>query len=624
MRTIREALRGLFTPEPRPVIRLRWRSLAILAVTLCLFGHPGVPIRTHLDTVRDQLRLRDCVERGICTGLESTAQHENLFHGPVWMQFLIATRRAGFDPWEQRRAVIALLGIAAAVVELWVSGTFSPGMGILAAVIFVGLSLRWTEGNLLYNPAVLALPCSLFYLGLSGLLAFGSAWWAALAALSLSLCIDVHVAGLAFIPLLATAAVLAPGRSWALLAAATGALCISAAALSASVWVNNLRSLQVSVPILIASVCAVVAAAAIRKWWLARTPIIRLAFFNIGVGAYFLLGVTVLANARGWTPHSNYFLYIAPLAACGGAAVLHSLLRLAHVSSRGLLLAAAVGLLIYTMVADVWVQRGRTDGSYLFTLEDGRRLAQFLEERGWTYSRLRFALRGPGVKEYGGLLAGITPFITKPPDSLVPTPDDQILRIMSISSSELVRFRSLGWDAVPLERERVALIKPLKAWVREARTRILVDGREWNPAPLPPPASIAFADLDRLADAWPLGASGSRNGDVPHGRSMTVELLLQTEPSDALHAVLLISGCTRGVWRIVRLEGVESDGPSDGTSVFMRRGADREAGVIQFRYDKPDGSSLDWMELAALHFVETREGEEVATEYLRHFARNCN
>ncbi len=600
----------------------KWvRAPSIVTATVLLFANPGIPIRPHLDTVRDQLRVRDCVERGICTGLETTAQHENLFHGPIWMQFLIATRRAGLDTWWQRCAVTALLGLGASVVDLWVSATLSAGTGLVAAVIFVECSLRWTDANLLYNPALLALPCSLFYAGLSGLVASGSAWWAVLAAFALSVCIDVHVAGLAFLPVLGAAAALARGGSRTLLAA-TGMLCISAATLSGSVWLNNLRSLQVSAPILAASACSVAAAMVMRGWWLARTASMRQALFNLGTAAYFLLGVAVLSHTRDWTAHSNYFLYIAPLVAWGGAATIHSLSRLAPTSLRGPLLAATAGLLIYAMVVDSRSTSEKTDGSYLFTLGDCRRLARWFEERGWTYPQLRLALRGPGVKEYGGLLAGMTPFIANPPHGPLPAPDDEILRIIDLSASELVRFRSLGWDTVPLEKNRIALIAPLKAWVRESPTRILVDGREWSPQP-PPPAPVAFADLDRLSDAWPLGVSGRQNGDVPPGQSMTVELPLRPEPTDALHVVLLMSGCSRGMWRISMLEGVENDGLADGTSVLVRRKGDHESGFLQFTYDKPSGSALDWMELASLHFVETREGEEVATDYLRQFSHNC-
>ncbi len=574
--------------------------------------------------MRDQLRVRDCVERDLCAALETTAQRENLFHGPVWMQFLVATRRAGLDAWGQRCAVVALLGVAAAVVDLWVSETFSAGAGLFAAVIFVRCTLRWTEGNLLYNPAVLALPCSLFYLGLSGVLAFGSAWWAALAAFALALCIDVHVAGLAFLPVLGGAAGLARGSSGTVLAVTASALCISAAALSGGVWLNNLRNLRVSVPILITCACSVVAAAGIRKWWLARDVVLREVLFNLATGAYFLLGVAVLAYARDWPAHSNYFLFVAPLAGWAGGAVLHFLLRSAGGPLRSAMVAVAAGYVLYMTVVDFRVDGGRTDGAYLFTLEDCRRVAEFLEGRGWTYPKLRLALRGPAVKEYGGLLAGMAPFIANPPETLLPAADDQIVRIISVRSSELGRFRGAGWDAVPLQRDRIALISPLKAWVRESPTRILVDGREWDPPRLPPPAAVTFADLDRLADAWPLGVSGSRNGDVPPGRSMTVELPLRAEPSDALHSVLMIAGCGRSVWRISSLDGLEGGGYTDGTSVVIRRGADRDSGVIQFRYDKPADAPVGWMEVPSLHFVETREGEEAATDHLREFTRSCH
>jgi hypothetical protein len=263
-----------------------------------------------------------------------------------------------------------------------------------------------------------------------------------------------------------------------------------------------------------------------------------------------------------------------------------------------------------------------------FTLEDGRRLAHVFNSRDWTYSRLRFALRGPHVDGYDGLLAAIAPFMSRPPDTLRPTPDDTELRIVAMDASKLARFRDLGWETVPLERGRAALVAPLHAWVRESSIRILVDDREWRP-PLARDSSdsadtIRFSDLDRLQSALPLGASGSVGGDLPLGRVLTVELDIAASPPDAEHRVLLIAGCFKSAWRIAGVDGIGAELSADGTSVLLRRGAPSESGVIRFRYARgTDDETQPWNDFAPLHFVETRPGEDAIVDYLRPLGHPC-
>ncbi len=606
--------------------------MAVLAGTLIALGDPRLPIRPHLDTVRDQLRVRDCVERGLCTPLETTAQRDNLFHGPIWMQFLIATRRAGLDAWTQRSAVIALLGIAAAVVDAWVSSTFSASLGAIAAALFVACTLAWTNGNLLYNPAILALPCSLFYAALSGLLASGSLAWAALGGVALCLCIDVHVAGLAFLPWLAVATILAPRRPLVLFVTGMASLAIPATLLSGAVWLNNLRSVGVSVPIFAGTLVAAVAAAAIREWWLVRPAIVRQLLLVFAIGIYFGGSALLLMTLRGWVAYGNYFLFVAPVVALGGAvvlrALLHAALRFAAVEWRHRLSLAAIGCFLVVVALDCRARLQHGIAEQDFTLDDGRRLAQVFNAWDWTYSRLRFALRGPHVDGYDSLLAAIAPFMSRVPDTLRATPDDTVLRIVAADASELPRLRDLGWENVPLERGKTALIGPLHAWIRESDVRVLVDGREWTP-PLARAASdgaemISFSDWDRLPSALPLGASGSVGGDLPPGRVLTVELGIEASPPDTEHRVLMIAGCFASAWTIAGVDGISSEFAADHTSVLLRRVAPHESGAIRFTYArKSEDAAQGWNDLAPLHFVETRPGEDAIVNYLRPFGQPC-
>jgi hypothetical protein len=381
--------------QPGGERRRRAIDAALLsAVAWLLYTRVHAPV--HLDTARDLLIARDCVEGGACHFEGPLSSFARLAQGATWIHLLEAARWMGASVHAIEATVWGLTAVAAGIV-CFLSGRSQGRAGALAAgVVLAGLMPFLVDHPVLWNPSLLALPSVVFFAAQRAFVERRSAAALLTAALALGVIVDVHLVGILLVPgLIAPVIASRPRGARAWLA---DAACILAAPMLivASSWravVDDGRALADHLGAVagVILVLAITAAALARR--IARGGAEAAAGGTAVAYALFLVGSGLVA---GHSVQRWYWAPLAPVLAERVAGVLTTRRRGAWIAA-GRVAAGAGVLFVWGLIA--WTLLPDRDEAPMWTLADVERCARELGARGWTVGD---ALRGVDA-EYGPL-----------------------------------------------------------------------------------------------------------------------------------------------------------------------------------------------------------------------------
>jgi hypothetical protein len=369
------------------------------AAAWLLYTRVHAPV--HLDTTRDVLIARDCVEGGKCHFEGPLSSFARLAQGATWIHLLEAARWTGASVHAIEAIVWGLAGIAAGLVYFLAGDLHGRRGAVAAGVTFAAIVPLLVELPVLWNPSLLPLPSVLFFAAQRTFVQRRSAAALLVAALALGVIVDVHLAGILLLPgLIAPVLASRPDRSWLAYAACVAA---TPAFILASSWravFDDARELASRPAAVMSLIVALVIVAALLARRIARGGP-HAAIWGTGI-AYGLL-LTGGSLVEGKTVRGWYWAPLSPVLAALAAGAFVSKRRAAWISAGKL--AAAAGVLL-AWLGVLWpLLSSEADEPPLWTLADAERCARGLGARGWT---VQDALRGVDA-EYGAFF--VSPLI---------------------------------------------------------------------------------------------------------------------------------------------------------------------------------------------------------------------
>lgn len=169
-------------------------AVAIAVCALLYLVPLGFDAPVHLDTARDLLLARDCVDAGRCHFAGPPASIGGLWQGALWIHVLEAARALHLRAAAVEGVTWLLCAGSAAVFYRMARRTFTPRTAGVAAGLYVVLAQWIVQYPILWSPSVAPLPVALFYFFLLRYHDGGERLPLALAAGSLALSMDSHVA----------------------------------------------------------------------------------------------------------------------------------------------------------------------------------------------------------------------------------------------------------------------------------------------------------------------------------------------------------------------------------------------------------------------------------------------
>lgn len=382
---------------------MRGRALlfAALAVALWAVSFPAhAPV--HLDTARDFLSARDCVERGVCAWSGPMSSLAPLPTGASWVHVVELVFRLGGGVTVIEGAVHGLAAIAAAWLGWIEAGRHGWRAGIVAALVVALAQAALSEQPNLWNPALMPLPAVAFFACLRRLDAHPSTTLVAAGSAALGLVVDVHPIGIALVPgwlgavlthtplrrSPTTIGALACGPAWVIVSSSHAAA-ETLGVLLAHPWGCALGG---------ATALLTTAAVALLS---RRMPTARVAWVGGSFGALVLVGAIATGHAsRAW--------YWSPLAPLLGSPIAALVARIAATRVRYGAVVVAGAVLVLLRVPRRVAPSYATPDHPVWTLRDAERLADRLARDGWSAQE---ALEGVDAA-YGPLLvSSMTPFL---------------------------------------------------------------------------------------------------------------------------------------------------------------------------------------------------------------------
>jgi hypothetical protein len=202
-----------------PKIVNAWRSpsrvrrpIAVACIVLLAWLYLSVGhAPAHLDTARDLLIARDCVERGECLRQGAFSSFGGLEQGAAWVHVLEMSMRAHVRVRNVEHLVWLLAALAVGVAATSTLARASPsrmGIAAAAALLFIAKTTGWPT---LWNPSLLPLPTAAFFAFLDRDDESRAPHLIALASLAWGVAVDAHIVAVLLLPGLLAAAM--PARS---------------------------------------------------------------------------------------------------------------------------------------------------------------------------------------------------------------------------------------------------------------------------------------------------------------------------------------------------------------------------------------------------------------------------
>jgi hypothetical protein len=375
--------------------RVTEASLFAVAAWL-LFTRAHAPV--HLDTARDLLIARDCVEGGACHFEGPLSSFARLAQGATWIHLLEAARWTGAGVHAIEAAVGALLGIAVGLVYFLERPLGGRRGALVAGFAFAGIVPFLIEHPVLWNPSLLPLPSVVFFAAQRAFVRRRSAGTLLAAALALGLIVDVHLVGILLSPGLIAPVLATPSsrsaRAWIADLACVAAAPAFVVASSFRAVADDAHTLAGRAPTAAALVVALAVVTALLVRRIEKGGADAAASGTAAAYALLLAGGSLIENkpTQGW-----YWAPLAPALAVLASRAFVTQRRSAWIHA-GRLGAAAGVLLGWVGVLSTLLPEG--DEAAMWTLADAERCARALAARGFTVDG---ALRDVDA-EYGVLL----------------------------------------------------------------------------------------------------------------------------------------------------------------------------------------------------------------------------
>ena len=212
-------------------------AVAVSASVAIFYAANPAPL--HMDTVRDLLVARDCLNGVECTyGVLTSC--EGFYQGTAWVRYLALCLGLGMSIDQIQIGVLALQALSIAIVFAMAASVRSHSAGLVAAAICVLLARLSIEADALWNPSLLPLPVAAMHLALLYFMRTGRARFLLVSSMFTALIADSHATGIALIPSLILLGVLHGKRPLIGFLAACGFV-LPHMALSPDSFTHNMR-----------------------------------------------------------------------------------------------------------------------------------------------------------------------------------------------------------------------------------------------------------------------------------------------------------------------------------------------------------------------------------------------
>lgn len=409
---------GKSSPASRTSLQFFIGTFALLTV-FKLWAHP------HLDTARDILIARDCIDGARCSHAGAPSTFHDLVHGALWIRLLELRERIGLGLAALQRIVDLLLAGASAVIPILSVRAVRRRAGLLAWsawIVLAKLSIGYPD---LWGPTLTQVALVLFWWALMTAVSKGDAWRFAAAGLALGAALDLHVAFAMLVPLTLFVAVATSNRP---VVAAAGIVVLPAAfvgAISRGAFAQNgAIALRHWTTVALVFVAACVAGWSARRFMMTVEPETRVTRATWIVCAGFVFCVVVGTVITG---HRFAIRYLAPVVT--PVAVLWCTHREAPTSRRRTAEVVISTMLVATHVAYYGLDRWCYPGLRLHEVEA---VAEHLY-RTHSFSSLYRHVRGHDAFQVIGVLAALEPSGPRPSES--PSGDDILIAQYSGAST---------------------------------------------------------------------------------------------------------------------------------------------------------------------------------------------
>lgn len=523
------------------------------------------------DTARDLLQAVACVNGNaeLCLRGPHTSMY-GLYQGSLWVRFLAMMHVWQIPPSQANFIVLGLISLGAGVTAISALRCAGRIAAILAGVVFVALALPVIEYPLFWNPSLLPLPLAVFVWALLEHLRIGQTRTVIIAAFSLALCADLHVVCVAFLPLLAVVTVLNARRPAVAAVLVFVSFGLPLFLLSPLTWTINLVVFErsaVSWVAAFASPLICTAGILLRPRWLGLSSGIRMIVVLLCMLSWVAAPVIVGRSDM------RYLAPVLPAIAIGpawllaaGASRLMLVLRSslsAPTLVRGRLFGFAVLALLASRVDYERPMDGGAHGEWIHS--DVERTVEMLGKNG--YGGLSSFIQVQGLA-YNALASAAA--LGHQAES---QPHEDVL-IVRASAEEIPEDVPDEWKIVELQRQQVAILRPLKSMLR----RDVIDACFVSDAiALSPECHQATYENEPKNGGYPPIRVSPRLIDsrlLTPANEVRVELSLVLNTNEVKNAHVLTLIDWQDDWRIESIDGVEFEGtlPSRKVVVFAGTG----------------------------------------------------
>jgi hypothetical protein len=539
--------------------------LPAIGVALAAFAwlssvNPSFPFTD--DSLRDQLLVRDCTDLGRCHLIGASSSVPGFYHGPVWLDLLIAVRLLGGDVASERTVVLAFLALSVATLFVVVWRWLRASLALPAAVLLIGVLSLDRSPSMLINPSVAAFPDILTTAGILCYGLSGQRRFLIVSAFTLGVGINVHIASLSLVAPLLAVAVLARPRPWRDVLGAVavlGATCLltSSAALRANfiAFTEYDRLLPALAGILAVLVVSAVFGTRFRRLpWDARAWIVGAILF-----LPFALASLMLVL---WERHHFGIIYIHPILGPGavlGAALMSLPFELGarrHRALRWMPTAASVAAMLFAG-RHAWQRTGvATPPAWAsWSLAEAAAVADHALGRGWSYEDLVFHVQGRACRE---LLTGIS--VAAPPPAAAGSRGRRQLQVVRVPRDAPPPLADAD-AVVPLEPTNFAVVREIDSWLQPEALRAcripVGPGRAPVCSDAIPRATLAPERFLFINRSFP----EVHGLDLPPPYIATYEIPVAPLAGESREVVLTDQAEPECGWRFTRAEGVQVDGP---------------------------------------------------------------
>lgn len=532
----------------------------------------------HLDTARDLLIARNCVEGIHCLHAGPNASFDGLLQGALWSHVLELRAFLGIGLVGLQRCLDVLLALGAALIPLIARRTLQKPASAITWALWISFSLTSVEYPFLWNPSPMPLALALFH----GTLLFAARERGDVhfipAGVALAAAIDLHIANAVLVPFF-IGVVAATSRNpipalFVSLTAMIGFLAVD----SPGSFSHNAMVAAAHAPAVAAglTISAAVGAAA-RRPLARRSDASRALIVAWSVAAFGALAMIALAKVSGHPLHARYLgPLVTPCAILAGA-WLHELLATLRspVAGKARTLAVLVGV---TVLFDKTAPRRPRDTA--FRVHEVEPIAAALHARGLTFGDLYQHIRGPRAFELMATLAAM---------------DKGPLTAQASSTGEDVLVLRARRDAISTDLARrsidiggglVALVETYTPFVDAARFEVCRQ-RPGGPRECHS-ARVDAGDLSETSPGWAVRAYPGI-GDTARafldrrfaGAEMTYRMKVRIPAGAAPRRIRVFQEPEAlVVWTIARVDGIPVEGSLPGRSVVLGKGGPGEGEIV--------------------------------------------